>query len=100
MPGQIVIACVAELTLYGFWAGEGVIPELLCLLEKHRVTKLTAYLSVPNVVLVALIATAWLDGGVATCCFPKSRNSEQGWRAGPKRRAIPVASRCQGLAAA
>jgi hypothetical protein len=57
VPGQIVIACVAELSLYGFWAGEVVIPELLCILEKHRGPKLTACQGVSNDVLIALIAT-------------------------------------------
>jgi hypothetical protein len=34
VPGQIVVAVVAELTLYGFWHCEGLFAELLRILEK------------------------------------------------------------------
>ena len=35
MPGQIVVAVVAELRVYRFWGGEGRFPELLRILEKE-----------------------------------------------------------------
>ena len=38
MPGQIVIAFVAKLKLYGFWRGEGRFAELLRILEKDGAT--------------------------------------------------------------
>ena len=38
MPGQILIAFVAKLRLYGFWRGEGLFAELLRILEKDGAT--------------------------------------------------------------
>ena len=40
VPGQILIAFVAKLTLYGFWPGEGRFAELLRILEKDGATGL------------------------------------------------------------
>ncbi len=53
MPGQIVVAFVAELRLYEFWVGERVIPEFLCLLEKQRVTGRTAWYCVQMYIWIA-----------------------------------------------
>ena len=40
VPGQILIAFVAKLKLYGFWRGEGRFAELLRILEKDGATGL------------------------------------------------------------
>ncbi len=53
VPDQIVVAFVAELRLYEYWVGERVIPEFLCLLEKHRVTGRTVWPCVQMYILIA-----------------------------------------------
>jgi hypothetical protein len=53
VPGEIVVAFVAELRLYRFWVGERVIPEFLCLLEKHRVTGRTIWYCVQRHIRIA-----------------------------------------------
>jgi len=40
VPGQILIAFVAEFRLYGFWGGDGLFAELLRTLEKDGATEL------------------------------------------------------------
>jgi hypothetical protein len=40
VPGQIPIAFVAKLKVYGFWRGEGLIAELLKILENQGATGL------------------------------------------------------------
>jgi hypothetical protein len=51
VPGRILVVVVAELTVHGFWVCEGLIAELLGILEKDGVAGSTA------------LAALWVVGG-------------------------------------
>ena len=55
MPGQILIAFVAEFRLYGFWGGDGLFAELLRILEKDGATELATRQALP-------VGAWWFDG--------------------------------------
>ena len=51
VPGRIVIAVVAKLTLYGFRGGEGVITEFLRILEKDGAAHWCCQISATNLAI-------------------------------------------------